>query len=259
LHSDTSSILTNFFGTFTPSRRPLLLLDYDGTLAPFRVDRFQAVPWPGVRDLLSQIQSQNRTRMVIVTGRPAKEIAPLLCLKQPIEVWGLHGFERLHLDGRREVESISPLAQKKLDEVHAALERDAFGGLFEHKPNAAVLHWRGLPANQAAFAEQHSRALFEPLAGFEGFRLLPFEAGLELRVGRHKGDAVEALLAECNTCAPAAFLGDDLTDEAAFRAVQCRGLSVLVRTEHRETCADLWLKPPEELLQFLQRWLNASG
>ena len=35
-----------------------MLLDYDGTLAPFRVDRFQALPWAGVRDLLNQIQNQ---------------------------------------------------------------------------------------------------------------------------------------------------------------------------------------------------------
>jgi trehalose-6-phosphatase len=58
-----------------------------------------------------------------------------------------------------------------------------------------------------------------------------------------------------------AFLGDDLSDEAAFRAVRRigkRGLSVLVRREFRETAAEIWLRPPGELLCFLERWEKAG-
>jgi trehalose-6-phosphatase len=51
-----------------------------------------------------------------------------------------------------------------------------------------------------------------------------------------------------------AYLGDDITDEDAFRAVKVRGLGILVRTEFRETAADVWLRPPEELASFLQLW-----
>ena len=47
--------LDEFFSGFAAGARPLLLLDYDGTLAPFRVDRFQARPWAGVRELLERI------------------------------------------------------------------------------------------------------------------------------------------------------------------------------------------------------------
>jgi len=95
----------------------------------------------------------------------------------------------------------------------------------------------------------------------DGLRLLEFEAGLELRVGRDKGGAVEAILAEAGTSGPVAYLGDDLTDEAAFRVVNGlgpRGLSVLVRRELRETEAQIWLRPPGELKAFLKRWLDAE-
>ena len=252
-------ILNEFFRGFRNGSTPLLLLDYDGTLAPFRVDRFQAVPWPGVREVLQQIQSQQRTRMVIVSGRPAAEIAPLLAMPAPVEVWGLHAFERLHPDGRSEREHLPEHVAHKLAEAHAALERDSFGGLFEKKPNAAVMHWRGASAGDAAQIERRARALFEPLARVQGFKLLPFESGLELRAGRDKSAAVNVLLRECRGCGPAAYLGDDLTDEAAFRALKGRGLSLLVRPQWRQTEAEVWLTPPEELLQFLESWRQAAG
>jgi len=37
------------------------------------------------------------------------------------------------------------------------------------------------------------------------------------------------------------------------------GLAVLVRPERRETAADLWIRPPRELLTFLKRWRDACG
>jgi len=122
------------------------------------------------------------------------------------------------------------------------------------------MHWRGASAQKAKHIEARTRALFEPLAQMDGLRLLEFEAGLELRVGRDKGGAVEAILAEAATSGPVAYLGDDLTDEPAFRVVNAlgqRGLSVLVRREWRATEAQIWLRPPEELRSFLKRWLDA--
>ena len=251
--------LEQFFCTFADGPNPLLLLDYDGTLAPFRLDRFQARPWAGVRELLTRIQRQGRTRMVVITGRPAREIAPMLRLDSPLEVWGLHGAERLYPDGRRELEQAPPATQAKLEELRVHLRRDSLGGLFEDKANGAVMHWRGASPRKARLIEQRTRALFEPLAQMEGLALLEFESGLELRAGRDKGGAIAAILAETAPDGSVAFLGDDLTDEAGFHAVKGRGLSVLVRREWRETAGDLWLRPPGELKVFLQKWAEACG
>lgn len=260
LTPEAAEKLEAFFLTFTHAAPPLLLLDYDGTLASFRVDRFTARPWAGVRELLSRIQDQGRTRLVVITGRPAGEIAPLLGLDPPLEVWGLHGAERLSPDGRRELEQAPAATQARLEELRQSLRGDSLGGLFEDKPNGAVMHWRGASPRQARLIEQRTRALFEPLAQLEGLALLEFEAGLELRAGRNKGGAVEAILAESAMAGPVAYLGDDLSDETAFRAVnQCAGphLSVLVRREQRATAAGLWLRPPGELKGFLEMWIAA--
>ncbi len=259
---ETAHRLDEFFAAVKRAARSVLLLDYDGSMAQFRVDRFRARPYAGVRELLSRIQSRSRTRMAIVTGRPAADIGRLLALDAPIEVWGLHGAERLHPDGSREMQEASPAAIGKLNEVREQLARDSFGGRFEDKPNAAVMHWRGISREKARRIEARTRTLFEPLARLDGLRLLDFEAGVELRVGRDKGGAVEAILEETDREAPVAYLGDDLTDEAAFRVVNASGrpsLSVLMRPAWRETAADVWLRPPAGLRMFLERWAQAGG
>jgi len=249
-------VLEFFFRNFTPQTTPLLLLDYDGTLAPFRKDRFQARPWAGVREILSAIQEQGSTRIAFITGRPGGEIAPLLGI-QGIEVWGLHGAEHLFPDGRRELAQLPEAALQKLDQLRVQLHRDSFGGLFEDKPNAAVMHWRGVTPQKAAQIRQKTLALFAPLAGNHGLTLLEFESGVELRAGPDKGSALAAILAQSNPESPVAFLGDDITDESAFRAVNIHarhGISILVRKESRETAANLWLRPPAELKSFLKKW-----
>jgi trehalose 6-phosphate synthase/trehalose 6-phosphate phosphatase len=249
-----------FFARFAGPGRPHLLLDYDGTLAAFRVDRFQSQPYAGVRELLARIQRDGRTRLAVITGRPAAEIAPMLRLDPPLEVWGLHGAERLYPDGRRELEAAPAATQEKLEEMRALLRRDSLGGLFEDKANGVVMHWRGVSRSKAEQIEARTRELFEPLARLQGLALLDFESGLELRTGRNKGGAAEAILGETDEGGPVAYLGDDLSDEAAFRVVQRlgrRGLSAMVRREWRETAAELWLRPPTEMLEFLGRWAEA--
>ena len=83
-----------------------------------------------------------------------------------------------------------------------------------------------------------------------GWKFAPSEAD--------KGDAVRAFLSEINPETPVAYLGDDATDESAFQAMQGRGLTILVRPTWRETAAQLWLQPPDELLDFLGLWLACA-
>lgn len=262
---ETTKTLSEFFITFTSQPKPLLLLDYDGTLAPFRVDRAKARPYTGVREALAKIQNAGRTRIVVISGRPAVEISSLLrgyppVLHEPVEIWGLHGAERLHPDGRRELEETPGPIQKRLEELREYLRHNNLGGEFEDKPNAAVMHWRGASPRTAKFIESRTREIFEPLGKLDGFTLLEFDGGLELRAGRDKGAAVETLMREMPEGTPVAYVGDDLTDEAAFAAVNRLSsphLSVLMRTEPRPTQAMVWLRPPSGVRGFLKMWNKA--
>jgi trehalose 6-phosphate phosphatase len=265
VNDQADSALKIFFSAFQPGAKPLLLLDYDGTLAPFRVDRLKARPYTGVREGIARILHQGQTRLVVITGRPAREIMFLLrgnppVVDQPVEIWGLHGAERIYPDGRRELEQAPAPTQRRLDELREFLRHNNLGGEFEDKPNAAVMHWRGASPRTAKFIEMRARELFEPMAKMEGLMLLEFEGGLELRVGRDKGGAVSSLIAEAPPGTPVAYVGDDVTDEAAFRAlsrVESPHLSVLMRPEQRETAADVWLRPPSGIRMFLKRWYKA--
>jgi trehalose 6-phosphate phosphatase len=260
VEKQTEKRLNEFFSAVAAAPLSLLLLDYDGTLAGFRVDRFKARPWAGVRELLAKIQQQGRTQIAFVTGRPAEEIPPMLGLDPSPEVWGLHGAERLYPNGRRELEKQSAAVRKALEGLRQQLKKDSLGGLFEDKPNAAVMHWRGHKPDEAKLIEQRTREIFEPLAKMDGLRLLKFEAGLELRAGRDKGGAVREIIRAADPKAPVTYLGDDLTDEMAFVAVneaKAPHLSVLMRREKRKTEADLWLRPPDGARMFLKRWLAA--
>jgi trehalose-phosphatase len=78
-----------------------LLLDYDGTLAPFQVDRFHALPYCGILSVLERIADSGKTRLAVVSGRPVAELKSLLAPLR-VEMWGAGGLERLMPDGSSE-------------------------------------------------------------------------------------------------------------------------------------------------------------
>jgi len=55
-----------------------------------------------------------------------------------------------------------------------------------------------------------------------------------------------------------AYLGDDLTDEDAYKALGNKGLKVLVGAKSRKSLADIQINPPVELLAFLDKWIELS-
>ncbi len=246
-----------FFARVRGAARRVLMLDYDGTLAPFRVEREQAVPYPGVRERLSRLLAGGQTRVVLVSGRKAHEVAALAALQPAAEVWGTHGWERLGSDGAYALAPLPSAARRGLAAAGAAVP-DRWRERLEAKPASLAFHLRGLPPPEAEAWRAQIAGAWEGIAAEAGLELHPFDGGLELRVpGRSKATAVLQLLEESGRNVAAAYLGDDLTDEDAFRAIAGHGLGVLVREALRETAAAWWLQPPQELLSFLDDWMHA--
>lgn len=244
-----------FFSRLAAAPGRTLLLDYDGTLAPFAVERDRAAPYPGVRDCLQELIAAGRTRIVVISGRAIQDLAPLLSLDPLPELWGSHGWERRLADGTYHPPALGPAARRGLARATEVAVDFGLNHSLERKPASVALHWRGLAPRTIVAMEHDIRRLWAPIAAAHELALHPFDGGLELRVpGQDKGSVVRRLLGELEEGTSVAYCGDDLTDEDAFEALADRGLRVLVRPELRDTAADIWIRPLDELLAFLGRW-----
>jgi trehalose 6-phosphate phosphatase len=253
--------LRTFFDRLEAHPASGLALDYDGTLAPFCIDRNAAVPWPGVREAVQRILQNGQTRLILISGRQGEEVRSLLGVDPAPEIWGIHGRQRLYPDGRTKLAPLRASDEQGLTEALAWLESRNYLRYTERKPGSIAVHWRGLPAEQLAILGPSVHAAFAPIAERSGMSLLEFDGGLELRpLEPNKGSAARTLLAELPAGSPFAFLGDDTTDEDAFLALRdTEALTVLVRRDWRPTNAREWIRPPEQLLAFLQEWSIRTG
>ncbi len=271
-----SAARERFLQRLAHTPRLALLLDYDGTLAPFHADKMQAFPYPGVPELLASLYQSARVRLALVSGRRAQEIERLLPLASQLEVWGSHGREYLSVSHEYTLHPASSQQAALLESLfvelehtlkHVPLQIDEVGSYIdahgkdlptehteplEKKVASLAVHWRGLTAASQAMLRSAAEKAYlrcDPNLIEE----LPFASGVEFRAtGYTKAFAVEQVLAESTPGNMIAYLGDDLTDEDAFVALGASGESLLVGTESRATHARHRLRPPAELIRFLE-------
>ncbi len=201
-----------------------LFLDFDGTLVEL-ADSPDAITVPaGLRPLLERLGARLGNRLAIVSGRAVEDLRRHLG-GSVAALSGSHGAELHYADGR----SIPVQAPPGLAAARESVRRFAAGdeGLFvEDKPAGVALHYRHAP-ERAGEADAFLAALAERSG-------LAFQRGkmvAELRPeGSDKGAAVKRLMAEPHFAgARPVFVGDDLTDEDAFRAaISLGGEGVLV-------------------------------
>ena len=226
-----------------------LFLDFDGTLVEIAEHPDAVVVPDALPALLEALIERLEGAVAVVSGRDLAGLDRLLDGALPAMA-GIHGMERR--DGRGRL--YRPVDQsERFTEVRTALRSfvDAHPGTtMEDKGNALTLHYRGAPET-AAEAEALLRRHCESLG--EEFQLQQGKAVLEIRPsGHHKGTVVEAFMAEApfHGRTPV-FIGDDVTDEDAFRTVnRLGGHSIRVGTD-RSTAAQYEIDSVNEALQWL--------
>ena len=139
-----------FFRRLKNAEYAVLLLDYDGTLAPFVRERDRAVPYPGVGERLHRLIKIPNNRLVIVSGRWSRDLKPLLGLKIFPEIWGCHGAERVYPDGHEVLREIGERAVTGLVAIDEWARRQALAKFLERKPTSVAFHWRGESTGFAA-------------------------------------------------------------------------------------------------------------
>jgi len=237
----------------------LLMLDYDGTLAPFRAAREQAVPWPRSLVRLRAVSVAAHTRVAIVSGRPLAELIPLL---GPLDadLVGEHGWERRDRGGDIRREPLPVPLRAELEAAAARAEANGWAGRLERKRAALVLHVRDLTPARARDVLARAAEAWSGPASRGQLRLDRIDGGLELRACAHdKGTAVRRLLSRHAPGTLAVFVGDDLTDEAAFAVVREHGFGVRVGERPRDSLAEASLPSYRAVPAFLDAWLAAVG
>ncbi len=234
-------------------RRPALFLDFDGTLAPIVDDPAAAAAPRTTLDLLARLAS--RMPVAVVSGREIADLRPRVPVPG-IALAGSHGIEIETADGRRHDRGADFVADA---EAAAAALDAALAGLpgvrIERKRSSVAVHTRTASdaARTAVAAHVATAAAANPRLrlhrGKEVLELLP-------AVPWDKGRAVLWLVGTLGPggAVPVA-VGDDRTDEDAFRAVATGGLGILVADAPRPTAAHLRLVDPADVALFL-RWLD---
>jgi trehalose-phosphatase len=155
---------------------------------------------------------------------------------------------------------VSPTRTKELGKITQNL-REALKGipgiLFEEKGPILSVHYRNV--NQTFFA-RIPRALSEELQQWgDHWRVASGKMVLEVRpnVDFHKGEAVREILETFPSKGRLPiYLGDDQTDEDAFRVLKGKGISVFIGPAGLPSEADFFLRDPDEVHEFLSRCLE---
>ena len=232
----------------------LVVLDFDGTLAPLVEHPDDSALAPGARDAIEAVLA--RTTVVVLTGRPVDDVLPRL-EGLPVAVVGGHGTQAITVEGER----TSLLDVDALRETLDALEprlRDIVdedrGWYVEPKPTSIGVHHRRVADDEVEPTLGAVRdAMDEHLGEGPGWIRTEGKAITELRPdGVDKGTALQWLL-DRHEGTPL-VLGDDVTDEDAFAvAREVGGHAVLVAEEPRETNATLRIDGPDEVVDLLRR------
>ena len=251
------SVLSSFFRKVRTASKRLLILDYDGTLAPFTAHRSEAVPYPGVLNILREMQASAHTKICILSGRPVYELSTLLDGLQ-IDMWGNYGLERLSPDHGYHSMDIPAESRATLDAAFEALP--AFcRPLVERKLGSLAMHWRGLEIHEQEMLRAAALDAWTKPAHDHRLLLNGFNGGIELRFPfPSKCSAAEVMLAGLAGAA-CAYIGDDLADEEVFRSVSGRALTVRVCHEQRPTYAEVTFESQPEVIDFLRLWHEVCG
>lgn len=231
----------------------VVFLDYDGTLAPIAERPADAVLPPETRRLLAGLAA--RRRVAIVSGRDLDDLRGLVGLDD-VYYAGSHGFRLAGPGGwSRELAD----ARKCLPELDRAEERlrgelaELPGVEIERKRYAVAVHVRRAPEEAVPEVRRALEAVCDGQSGLrieKGRKVFELRPALPWGKGRALEWILEAMGAGTSPVVPV-YIGDDVTDEDAFGAVEGRGVGVVVRGRTGRSRASYALDDPPAVRRFL--------
>src|SRR5271166_506001 len=242
-------------------RRPVVFLDFDGTLSDITAHPDSATLVHGADDALRALAAQ--CPVAVVSGRDLADVRERVKVDG---VWyaGNHGMELIAPDGTHHEMVAAGGVTDALARAARSLA-ETLGGVpgiaVEHKGFAVAVHYRNADPNDV----DRVIAATRELARSEGLRITAGRKVIQLRpdIGGDAGTTLNWLLqhilgsdgADPGAVLPV-YIGDDITDEDAFDAVEFDGVGIVVRhDEHgdRPSAALFSLESPSAVAEFVLR------
>ena len=233
--------------------RLAVFLDYDGTLT--RIVSHPEDAWlsDSMRQTLRSLAA--RVPVAILSGRDLDDVRGRVHV-DGIVYAGSHGFDIAGAGGlRRELgAAYLPVLDAAETELREALD-EIPGAQLERKHFSVAAHYRNVNENEAfkvALAVDAVTAKHRELRRMDGKKVYELLPDIDWNKGKAVLWLLETLGLERRNVLPI-YIGDDRTDEDAFRAIEKRGVAILVSEQPQITAASYWLNNPEDVERFLQK------
>ncbi len=243
----------------------VLLSDYDGTLTPIVGRPDEAILSPAVREILVALAQKTTFSVGIISGRSLSEVKALVGI-EGIYYAGNHGFE-IEGPGLKFINPAAEAAQviiKGLALQASAKFKDIDGVIVEDKGLSLSVHYRLVKKSEEEKVANIFRQLTAPGLHDGKIRVTSGKKVWEIRppIDWHKGKAVKTIIQELKTATRSKkglniYLGDDTTDEDAFRIIhRPQGWSIFVGQENHTSAAEYFLNSTSEVTIFLSQLID---
>jgi len=234
----------------------LLFLDYDGTLTPIVAKPHLAKLTRSRRAFLKKISRNPEVILTVVSGRQLKDLKKLVGLSG-IYYAGNHGFEMIGPKTKTihpKAKAAIPVLRKIKAELIKRL-KGIKGVLVEDKKLTLSLHYRLVKTPQVKKVSRIFKQIVKPYIKSKKIRITSGKKVFEVRpnVNWNKGQAVLWFLkklAQGKKALPV-YIGDDTTDEDAFKALKKRGLTIRVGKQ-KGSAAKYFIKNVDQVYKLLR-------
>ena len=235
------------------SRRGILLLaDFDGTLAPIVSDPADAALPADVKRALASLQKDGNVRIAVVTGRALPDIVKKAPIKDAIFAAN-HGLEIFHKG--RFILNLGKKFKKPLARIADTLSgvEDIPGAIVERKGLSTAVHYRKVRKSLHGEVKRLVGHICRGRLRKNGLKLLSGKMILEIRPANfwNKGKASLWIWKKFEPSFFPIFVGDDTTDEDAFRALRKKGLTIRIG-KSRSSRAEYYAKDVWEVIRGIK-------
>jgi trehalose-phosphatase len=250
--------LTIIYDRINKADKINLFLDYDGTLVYFKNRPKDVITSNKVKNVLHNLSQNPKFNIFIISGRTLHEIKQLINIKG-LSFAALHGLQIELSSGKsffwKEAENLRP-SLDILKEILLYKFKDEKGLFIEDKEFTLAFHYRLLSKEKAKDVIENFSNIFKKINTNNMLEVIYGAKVIEARPkGWHKGKAVELILkniSENKNFLPI-YIGDDITDEDAFKQLGKKGITIYVTNDSKSpTAAQYYLKDPDEVINFLQ-------